>query len=61
MAHCVLRGGIHHSLFLAVMVDETIDKSNKELLTLVVRWVSKEFIVSEELLGLYCLVLMHRA
>ena len=58
MAHSVLRKiieDIHPSPFLAVMVDETTDKSNKEQLTLVIRWVSKEFIVSEEFLGLYCL------
>ena len=58
MAHSVLRKiieDIHPSPFLAVMVDETTDKSNKEQLTLVIRWVSKEFIVSEEFLRLYCL------
>ena len=40
MAHRVLGEileHIHHSPFLAVMVDETTDKSNKEQLTLVVR------------------------
>ena len=58
MAHRVLRNileDIHKSPFVAVMVDETTDKSNKEQLTLVIRWVSKELIVSEEFLGLYCL------
>lgn len=58
MAHCVLRKileDIHHSPFLEVMVDETTDKSNKEQLTLVVRWVSSDFRISEEFLGLYCL------
>ena len=58
MAHSVLRrilANIHSSLFLAVMVDETTDKSNKEQLTLVVRWITEDFIVSEEFLGLYCL------
>lgn len=46
---------IHPSPFLAVMVAETTDKSNNKQLTLVIRWVSKEFIISEEFLGLYCL------
>ena len=58
MAHHVLRKilkSISTSPFLAVMVDETTDKSNKEQLTLVVRWVSEDFTVSEEFLGLYCL------
>jgi len=35
------------------MVDETTDKSNMEQLTLVVRWISDDFEVSEEFLGLY--------
>ena len=58
MAHRVLRRlleDIHSSAFLAVMVDEATDKSNKEQLTLVVRWVSDDFVVSEEFLGLYTL------
>ena len=56
MAHVVLRKilkAIHSSLFLAVMVDETTDKSNREQLTLVIRWVKQVFLVSEEFLGLY--------
>jgi len=56
MAHRVLRQileEIHSSPFLAVMVDETTDKSNMEQLTLVVRWISDDFEVSEEFLGLY--------
>lgn len=63
MAHQVLRmilKDIHSSPFLAVMVDETTDKSNKEQLTLVVRWVNDDFTVSEEFLGLYCLRWMHK-
>ena len=55
MAHRVLRRlleDIHSSPFLAVMVDEATDKSNKEQLTLVVRWVSDDFVVSEDFLGL---------
>ena len=45
----------HTSPFLAVMVDETRDRSNKEQLTLVLRWVSDDFTVSEEFVGLYYL------
>ena len=37
------------------MVDETTDKSNKEQLTLVLRWIDESFMVSEEFLGLYYL------
>ena len=51
MAHGVLRKvliDIHESPFLAIMVDETIDKSNKEQLTFVIRWVSNDFTVSED-------------
>ena len=58
MAHHVLRRvlkDIHSSPFLAVMVDETRDMSNIEQLTFVLRWVSEDFTVSEEFLGLYCL------
>eukprot|EP00731_Ephydatia_muelleri_P035846 Em0167g4a len=58
MAHQVLRGILddtHTSPFLAVMVDETRDQSNKEQLTLVLRWVSDDFTVSEEFVGLYYL------
>ena len=56
MAHAVLRKilkAIYSSPFLAVMVDETTDKSNIEQLTLVIRWVNQDFLVSEEVLGLY--------
>lgn len=48
MAHHVVRKileSIHTSPFLAVMIDETTDTSNKEQLTLVVRWVSEDFSV----------------
>ena len=58
MAHQVLKRilkGIHGSPFLTVMVDETTDKSNHEQLTLIIRWVSDDFTVSEEFLGLYAL------
>eukprot|EP00731_Ephydatia_muelleri_P010741 Em0005g1327a len=60
MAHQVLRrilDDTHTSPFLAVMVDETRDQSNKEQLTLVLRWVSDDFTVSEEFVGLYYLYL----
>ena len=58
MAHCLLRKilkDVHSSPFLSIMVDETTDKSNKEQLTLVVRWISEDLVVSEEFLGLYYL------
>ena len=58
MSHRVLRRifeDIHSSSFLAVMVDEATDKSNKERLTVVIRWIDDDFIVSEEFLGLYYL------
>ena len=54
MAHGVLRKvliDIRESPFLAIMVDETTDKSNKEQLTFVIRWVSNDFTVSEDFLG----------
>ena len=56
--HQVLRrilDDTHTSPFLAVMVDETRDQSNKEQLTLVLRWVCDDFTVSEEFVGLYYL------
>lgn len=56
MAHSVLRkilSNIQSSPFIALMVDETTDKSNKEQLTLVIRWVDESFVASEEFLGLY--------
>ena len=59
MAHSVLRkilSNIQSSPFIALMVDETTDKSNKEQLTLVIRWVDESFVVSEEFLGLYNLL-----
>ncbi len=38
------------------MADETTDVSNKEQLTLVIRWVDENFEVHEEFLGLYNLL-----
>ena len=35
------------------MVDEVTDKANKEQVTLIVRWVTEDFEVHEEFLGLY--------
>ena len=58
MVHHVLRRvlkDIYSSPFLAVMVDETTDMSNTEQLTLVLRWISDDFMVSEEFLGLFSL------
>ena len=58
MAHHALRKileNIHTSPFIVVMVDETTDKSNKEQLTLVLRWIIEDFVVSEEFVGLYYL------
>eukprot|EP00731_Ephydatia_muelleri_P015790 Em0009g214a len=55
MAHQVLRrilDDAHTSPFLAVMVDETRDQSNKEQLTLVLRWVSDDFTVSDKFVRL---------
>ena len=58
MAHHVLRSillNIQSSPFISVMVDETTDKSNREQLTFIMRWVSNDFAVGEEFLGLYTL------
>lgn len=37
------------------MVDETTDVSNKEQLTIVIRWIDEQFEASEEFLGMYYL------
>ena len=58
MSHHVLRRileDIHTSPFLALMVDEATDVSNKEQLTIVIRCIDDDFIVSEEFLVLYYL------
>jgi hypothetical protein len=58
MAHRVLSSildNIQSSPFLSIMVDEITDKSNREQLTLTLRWVSNDFVVGEEFMGLYCL------
>ena len=41
------------SLFVALMMDETTDISNKELVTFTIRWVSEDLEVNEEFIGLY--------
>ena len=41
------------SPFLTIMADETTDATNKEQVTLVLRWVTEELEVHEEFLGLY--------
>ena len=43
----------HVSPFLTIMADETTDVSNQEQVTLFVRWVTEDFEVREEFLGLY--------
>ena len=58
MAHHALRKileNIHSSPFIPVMVDESTNKSNKEQLTLALRWITENFVVSEEFIGLYYL------
>ena len=39
--------------FLCIMIDETTDVSNREQATVVIRWVSEDFKVHEEFVGLY--------
>lgn len=41
------------SPFLTIMADETTDASNREQVTLFLRWVTDDFQVHEEFLGLY--------
>ncbi len=56
MANKVLRDIlelVRSSPFITLMVDETTDKSNKEQLTIVMRWVSDKFEASEEFLGFH--------
>lgn len=59
MAHQILRkllGLIQKSPFLAIMVDEMADVSNKEQLTLVIRRIDENLDVFEEFLGMYSLL-----
>ena len=44
---------IRQSTFFTVMADEATDSSNKEQVTLTIRWVTVEFDVHEKFLGLY--------
>ena len=52
-AHVLREVGIclQQSPFTTLMMDETTDVSNKEQLTIVLRWVSEDFEVNEEFLG----------
>ena len=52
MAHQVLRRILDDAHTTPFLSDETRDQSNKEQLTLVLRWVSDDFSVSEEFEGL---------
>ena len=56
MAMNVLREvtlSLQQSPFITLMMDETTDISNKEQSVMVLRWVSEDFEVNEEFLGLY--------
>ena len=58
MAHGVLRNtlaDIRISPFFSLMIDETTDLSNKEQLTMILRWIDEDFTVSEEFVGLHSL------
>ena len=59
MAHHVLQKimlSIHSSPFLCLMVDEATDVSNKEQLTIIIRWVDEDLNVFEDFVGLYHLM-----
>ena len=47
------REGLHKEPFLTLMMDETADTSDKERLHIVIRMVSDNFDVNEELIGLH--------
>ena len=56
MAHQILRKiatDLQSSPFLTIMADETTDASNHEQVTIVLRWVTEDFQVHEEFIGLY--------
>ena len=56
MAHQILRqiaSNLQMSPFLTIMADETTDASNYEQVTIVLRWVTEDFQVHEEFIGLY--------
>ena len=44
---------IHTAPFFTIMVDETTDVSNREQVVICIRWVSKNFDVHEDFIGLY--------
>ena len=45
---------LHSSSFYSIMADETIDISNREQVTIILRWVDDtDFSVNEEFVGLY--------
>ena len=61
MAHPVLRQialSTHSSPFYTVVVDETTNVSNQEQVVFCIRWVSFDFEVHEEFMGLYSVELM---
>lgn len=41
------------ALFYTIMVDETADISNREQVVICIRWVTDNFVVNEEFIGLY--------
>ena len=56
MAHDILRditSKIRSANFFSIMLDETVDVSNKEQCIFVVRWVDENFDIHEDVLGLY--------
>ena len=56
MAHQILRKiATNHqsSPILTIMADETTDSSNHEQVTIILRWVTEDFQVHEEFIGLY--------
>ena len=56
MALQVLRevaSNIRQSPFISIMADETTDIANKEQVTIVIHWVTADFVVHEEFIGLY--------
>ena len=48
-----IAANIHTAPFFTIMVDETTDVSNREQVVLCIRWVSKDFEVHEDFIGLY--------
>ena len=44
---------LQKSPFITLMMDETTDVSNKEQLTIVLRWVTEDYEVNEEFIGMY--------